>query len=113
MTQQEVDKPVQQAVVQVAEPAAPPKWAEDLIMASQGLPVAGPFISKALLYLGIISSILTALTAFVLTVANVLKGISNIAGLTNFSMKVDDFKNGKIMYWLKYFSMFNAKKAVV
>lgn len=96
--------------VQVAEPAAPPKWAEQLIVTSQELPVIGPIVTKGLLYLGMVSSILTALIACLLTVLNALSGIASLTGLANFAAKVQIFKNGKVMYWLKYISMFNAKK---
>lgn len=104
--------PVQTPVetVQVAEPAAPPKWVEQLIMTAQDLPVIGPIVTKAVLYLGIISSILTALIACLLTVLNALSGIASLTGLASFAAKIQVFKNSKIMYWLKYISMFNAKK---
>lgn len=99
-------------VVQVAEPAAPPKWAEQLIVTAQDLPVIGPIVSKALVYLGIVSSIVTAVIACLLTILNALSGIANLAGLANFANKLQVFKDGKIMYWLKYISLFNAKKNV-
>jgi hypothetical protein len=98
--------------VQVAEPAAPPKWAEQLIVTAQELPVIGPIITKALLYLGIVSSILTALIACLLTMLNAISGIASLTGLAKYADKIQMFKNGKIMYWLKYLSMFNAKKNV-
>lgn len=96
--------------VVVAEPAAPPKWAEDLIMTAQKLPVIGPIVSKALLYAGIVSSILTALIACLLTIFTALSKVLNLAGLMSIAEKVQLFKNGKVMYWLTYLSMFNAKK---
>lgn len=97
-------------VVAVAEPAAPPKWAADLLVSVQNFPVIGPIVSKAILYVGIVSSILTALVACVLTILSALSGALNLAGLASFVAKIQDFKNGKIMYWLTYLSMFNAKK---
>jgi hypothetical protein len=98
-------------IVPVAEPAAPPKWAEDVIVTAQKLPIVGPIVSKALLYLGIVSSIITGFIAFLLTALSALSGVFNLAGLTGLSDKIQLFKDGKIMYWLKYFSMFNAKKS--
>jgi hypothetical protein len=97
-------------LVPVAEPAAPPQWAENLMVAAQKFPVVGPVLSKILLYLGILSSILTAFIAFLLSAIGAITGALNLAGLTGFADKVQLFKNGKIMYWLKYLSMFNAKK---
>ena len=96
--------------VQVAEPAAPPKWVEELIVIAQDLPVVGPIVSKVLIYLGIISAILTSLIAFLLTAISALSKVLNLAGLVNFAAKLQAFKDGPIMYWLKYASLFNAKK---
>ncbi len=96
--------------VPVAEPAAPPQWAEAVLVAAQKLPVVGPIVSKIILYLGIFSSILTALVAFLLTILKAISGIANLTGLVSFAEKLQVFRDGKIMYWLKYLSMFNAKK---
>ncbi len=96
--------------VAVAEPAAPPQWAENLLVSVQKLPVIGPIITKIMVWLGIVSAILTSLIAFLLTALSALSGVLNIAGLAQAADKIQLFKNGKIMYWLKYLSMFNAKK---
>lgn len=79
-------------------------------MTAQKLPVIGPIVSKALLYAGIVSSILTALIACLLTIFTALSKVLNLAGLMSIAEKVQLFKNGKVMYWLTYLSMFNAKK---
>lgn len=102
--------PIVPGSVQVAEPAAPPKWAEDLIMKLQSMPVVGPYVSKIMVYLGILCAILTGLLAFLLTSLTALSGVLNFAGLTDAVKAIEDFKSSKFMYWLKYFSMFNAKK---
>jgi hypothetical protein len=96
----------------VAEPAAPPQWAQDLIVSAGKLPVVGPVVTKGMVYLGIISSILTAGIAFLLSVLAALSGIASLANLTSFATKLTAFRDGKIMYWLKYLSMFNAQKPV-
>lgn len=96
--------------VQVAEPAAPPQWAQNVIVTAQHLPVVGPYVSKALMYAGIVSSILTALVACMLSILSVLVGAFNISGLAGIASAIDAFKKGKVMYWLSYLSMFNAKK---
>lgn len=98
------------AVVAVPEPAAPPSWATDLLMEVSRLPVVGPYVSKALLYLGILTAILTTLVAAILSILASLQGGFNAAGLVDASNAVTAFKNGKIMYWLTYFSNFNAQK---
>jgi hypothetical protein len=99
--------------VPVAEPAAPPKWAQDLLVQAEKLPVVGPIISKALVYAGILVSVLTAIVAFLLTLLSAVSGIAGLSGLAAFASKIQAFKDGKIMYWLKYLSMFNAQKPVV
>lgn len=102
--------PINTPVVVVAEPAAPPVWAQDVIMAAQKLPIIGPIVSKIFIYLGIVSSILTALVAFLLTVLSAASKVANISQLTDLANKIELFKDGKIMYWIKYLSMFNAQK---
>jgi hypothetical protein len=96
--------------VVIAEPAAPPAWAEKLIVSLSAVPVVGPILSKALLYAGIVSSSLTAIIAFLLSSIAALGGVLKISGLAEFAAKLEAFKNGKIMYYLKYLSMFNANK---
>jgi hypothetical protein len=96
--------------VAVAAPAAPPAWFQEVLTNAQSLPVVGPYIAKALVWLGIIAALLTALVAFLLAISASLKGVLNVAGLNNFATEVQAFQDGKIMYWIKYFSMFNAQK---
>jgi hypothetical protein len=98
-------------VVQVAEPAAPPTWAQEVMVTAQKLPLVGPILTKAVLYLGILSSLLTSFVAFVLGALKLVSTVSNLAGIAGFADKVVAFQNGKFMYWLKFFSMFNAKKS--
>lgn len=96
--------------VTVAEPAAPPEWAQEIIVAAEKLPVIGPVVSKALLWCGILAGILTTLTAALLTVISTLMGVANLSGLVRVATALTAFRDGKVMYWLKFFSMFNAKK---
>lgn len=98
------------AVVAVAEPAAPPAWAQDLMVSAQKLPVIGPVVTKATLYLGILSSLLTLFTSFIIAGAAALSGAFNYAGLTKAVAAITAFQNGKFMYYIKFFSLFNAKK---
>lgn len=102
--------PPPQVTVQVAEPAAPPKWAEDVLVSTQEIPVVGPVISKAIMYAGIVSSILTALVTFLMTVVGALTRLSTFAGLAATAMKLQQFRNSKLFYWIAYLSMFNVKK---
>jgi hypothetical protein len=108
-----VAAPVTPAFVPVAAPAAPPVWAQDLLMTAEKLPVVGPILAKVLLWAGIIAGILTTLTGAVLGVVNTLMGVSNASGLTGLAAALANFRNGKVMYWLKFFSLFNAQKPVI
>lgn len=96
--------------VAVATPAAPPSWAQDLIVTVEKLPVVGPFVAKALLYLGILASILTVLVATILTILNSLSGVFTASGLSEAAAAIIKFRDGPIMYWLKFLSLFNAQK---
>lgn len=97
-------------VIAVPAPAAPPAWATDLLMTAEKLPVVGPYIEKALMYAGILSAVLTALVGFLLAAVSALAGVLNLSGLTSFASALKAFQSGQIMYYLKYFSMFNAQK---
>lgn len=97
----------------VAIPAAPPQWAQDLMVGAEKLPVIGPIANKVLLYLGIVSALLTLLVTFLTSSLTVLSGAFTWVGLTSLSASLIAFRDGKVMYWIKYLSMFNAKKPEV
>lgn len=102
--------PAPVAAVVVPEPAAPPQWAADVLVSVAKLPVIGPYVSKALLYLGILAVLLTTLVGAALSILATLKTGFNWAGLDKASAAIEAFKGGKIIYYLTYFSNFNAKK---
>ena len=103
--------PAAVAVVPVAEPAAPPTWMQNLIVFVQGLPVIGPIAAKVFMYAGLLSVILTSLVAFLLGILSVLsKAFGSVGALQSLSAWIEEFKDGPIMYWLMYFSNFNAQK---
>lgn len=87
----------------------PPEWASELLGSVQSLPVVGPYVSKALLYIGILGALTTALVAFLLAVSESIQQVTSWSGLTVFAGQVQAFQDGKIMYWLKMLSLFNAK----
>lgn len=98
------------AMISVAAATAPPQWLQDLIIAAQSFPIVGPYLTKIMMYIGVIGSILTALVAFLLTGINILSGIASFSGLGGIATVLMNFKNGPIMYWITYFSNFNAQK---
>lgn len=101
------------ALVAVPEPAAPPSWATDLLVQVSKFPVIGPYVSKALLWLGILAALLTTLVGAALSILATLKTGLNAAGLDNAALAITNFKNSKFMYYLVYFSNFNAQKKPV
>jgi len=100
----------EQKAVAVLEPAAPPEWAQELIAAAEKLPVVGPIVSKVLVWVGILAGITTTLVGTLLGIINTLMGVANLSGLASAAAALANFRDGKIMYWLKFFSLFNAKK---
>lgn len=96
-------------VVVKDDSVAPPAWMQDLFVTIKSLPGIGPIVVKVLNWLGVISSIMTALVAFLLVAIKALGGISNMTGLTNTAKALQEFQNSKIFYYLKYLSIFNAQ----
>jgi hypothetical protein len=89
--------------------AAPPAWATEFLVFIEKLPVVGPYVGTIMMYLGILGALMTALVAFLLSVANALKAVTTWAGLANFAALIQTFQQSKIMYWLTTLSLFNAK----
>ena len=88
----------------------PPSWLQSAIIQLKSVPVVGPIVVKVLQWLAVISTILTALCAFLLASIRALIPVLNLAQLSAIADKVAAFQNGKVIYWLKYFSMMNAQK---
>lgn len=107
-----VQPPMAPAVVAVAEPAAPPMWAQDVMVSAEKLPVIGPVVTKAVLYFGILSALLTSFAAFVLSALAILQKAFSFAGLAKAASAIVAFQNSKFMYYLKFLSSFNAQKPV-
>lgn len=99
-----------EARAEAAGDLTPPQWAYSILLDAQALPVVGPVISKTLLYAGIASSILTMLVAFLIGSMTALASVFNYAGLTSAVQAITVFQKGPVIYWLKFFSLFNAKK---
>lgn len=91
----------------------PPEWLVNLLQMLNGLPVVGPYLTVAVQWLGVIVTVLTSFTAAMLVSVRAISSILNVAGLVSFADKLKAFEKGKILYWMKYFSMFNAPKQVV
>lgn len=90
----------------------PPSWLQDLMLVIKGLPIVGPYVVEAIKWAGVATVIISAMTGAVLTVLKALQGALNLAKLEDLALKVKAFENSKVIFWLKYFSNFNAQKAV-
>lgn len=88
----------------------PPIWFQDLIISAEGLPTIGPIVVKALQWGSILITLLTAICGCFIVICKSLSGIANFSNLSNLAQSVETFENGKIMYYLKFLSAFNAQK---
>ena len=96
--------------VAVPVPAAPPQWAIDFITEIQKLPILGPIATKVFVYAGIVGAVMTAIVSSLWAILTALSSISGLSGLASLEEKLTAFKNGKIMYYLAFLSLFNAKQ---
>lgn len=108
--------PVVQAVVaplpDTAPPALhlPPPWLAKALDVASSVPIVGPIVVTAAKWLGVVASLATLLVTFLLGLIRVLGPVLNLAKLASIAAAIQAFENGTIMYWLKFFSMYNAKK---
>ena len=89
----------------------PPTWLQDMMLVIKGLPIVGPYVVEALKWVGVATVIISAMTGAVLTVLKALQGALHLAKLDAMAEKVKAFQDSKFIFWLKYFSNFNAKKS--
>jgi len=88
----------------------PPEWLVKTLEHIYAIPVVGPVVAKAVQWLGVIAVILSSLVAFLMVSVRALIPVLNYARLASFAMALQKFEASKVMYYLKYFSLFNAKK---
>ena len=98
------------ASVPQSEANRPPAWLATALDTASTLPVIGPAVVTIVKYLGVIASIMTLLVTCLLGIARALVPIFNFAKLTGVASALESFQEGAVMYWLKFFSMYNAKK---
>lgn len=110
--QGQVEQKQVQAVA-VAEPAAPPKWVEQVVVAIQEIPVVGPVLTKVINFLVTLFAVLTALTAFLYSTLTALMKISNMARLVALADWLQRVRAGRVMYWISLLSNIPLKKPEV
>lgn len=86
----------------------PPHWIQDVLLLVKSLPVVGPYVVEALKWVGVVTVILTSLTGAILASLKALQGALKLAKLDDLAAKLAAFEQSKFIFWLKYFSSFNA-----
>lgn len=86
-----------------------PAWIGPTVMWLQSVPTVGPILVEVLKWLGVLSAVLTALSALMMALSKALVGVAGMAGFTGFAEKAQAFFD-KILKYTKYFSMFNVQK---
>lgn len=89
-----------------------PAWLDKILAILSGLPVVGPVVVEILKYLGVFAVVITSFTAFLMASVRALVAGFNVAKLVELAAKLKAFEDSKVMYYLKYFSLFNAPKKV-
>lgn len=93
---------------QVAEPVVP-SWVADLAAFVASLPNVGPIFVKIMAIAGTISAVLTVLVGAVYGLLKVPEIAARLAGKKETADKILAIAE-KVLYYLKYFSMLNARK---
>jgi len=94
----------------VAPKHVPPAWLDSAMDKVSALPVVGPVVVDGVKWLGVVASLMTVLVTALLGALAALQKVLALAKLADLAAKVSAFSNGPIMYWLKWFSMYNAKR---
>lgn len=88
-----------------------PAYLETVLHIVESMPVVGPFLVTVAKWLGVLASALTLLVTAIMGLIKLLQPLLNMAKLTSIAGMLEAFMNGPIMYWLKFASIYNAKKA--
>jgi hypothetical protein len=88
----------------------PPVWLESAIEKAESVPVVGPIVVTITKWLGVIAGILTVLVTALLAAIQILSRVLNVAKMTALAARVQAISKSPVIYWLSFFSMYNAKK---
>lgn len=97
-------------VVEPVKIPMPPTWLNDVMSVMLKLPLIGPLLLQVMQWLGLVASVLTILVTFLIGLLQGLSQILKFAKLADLAAKVLAFQNSPVMFWLKFFSIYNAKK---
>lgn len=91
-------------------PVAIPSWIVDVLTWLQAVPKIGPIVVAVVSVLGIVASVMTVLSTFLLGIKASIQGVASLAGLSSFIDKVEAIYQ-KIAPYFQYLSMYNAQKS--
>ncbi len=89
---------------------SPPEWLVGILDTIHSLPIVGPILTIVLQWLGVIVTVLTTMTVAIITCVRAIMTVAKWKQLFTVATACEAFLNGKTIYWLRYFSMFNAQK---
>jgi len=95
-----------------AQDIAPPagfEWVSMVMQFLMSVPHVGPVLVKAIEILAAVSVVMTSIAAAFSMFVKMSAGMAKLAGAQAFADKILAMSE-KPLYWLKYLSMFNAKK---
>lgn len=95
---------------QAMDITTPPVWLADIMRFVERVPVIGPIAIEVFKWIGVIAAIFTALVTCLLSITRTLFMAASLSSLAPLMAWVTKFEEGKLMNWLKYFSIYNAKK---
>jgi len=101
------------APVVISQPSditTPPEWLANAMYTIEKLPIVGPIAVEVFKWLGVISAIMTALVTCLLSISRTLFYAAKFGSVASLMAWVTKFETSKIMNWLKFFSIYNAKK---
>jgi hypothetical protein len=90
----------------VASPEAPPEWLASAIEMAKSVPYLGPVIVEILKWMGVLASLLTALTTLLVFLAK----LADKLGKTLVWMDKAKVVLDKLVFYIGYLSMFNVVK---
>lgn len=89
----------------------PPVWLEKVLDIASSIPVIGPVVVLIAKWLGVLASAATILVTALLGLLKIAQSVAKMSKLASLAILIEKFANGPIMYWLAFFSIYNAKKA--
>jgi len=92
------------------DPHALPEWLAKAIDTVEEVPIVGPYVSTAMKWVGLVAAVMTTVVTGLLGLILGLSSILKLAKLETWAASLQALTNGPVMYWLKFFSMYNAAK---